>query len=168
MDEIIFFGGGSEDSQEDLPWGKDWVKSANDPKEPMEIIACYMGDKGILLENGSYKTFIFKKEKVHTHLKQALFTWTEQGLETKPLIVAYVNKRFCYGLNQSKPLVKWSRDEARFISQRVDDSPIRAKGLFNPFLPPSDNPTPQAPADEIGKRRRSPKEEPPQAPGKGM
>lgn len=164
VDEIMFFGGSSEDSQEDLMWGKDWIKSSQNPSEPMEIISCYLGDKGILLENGSYKTFIFKKEKIHSFLKQALFTWTEQDLETKPVIVAYINKRFCYGLNQSKPMVKWSRDENKFFSRRVDDSPIKVRGLFNPFLP-SDNPTPETATDEISKRRKSSKEKPLGEPG---
>ena len=168
MDDIKFFGGDSHQQDEDLPWGKDWVKITQTPGEIMEVITCRVGDKGILLENGSYKTFIFKKEKVFGYLKEALTVWTEKGLPTKPLIVAYVNKRFCYGINESKPEVSWTLDDGKYISRRIKDDPIpNKKSQRNPFLPPND-PTLEAPTDEVARKRRSPKEEPPQAPGKAV
>lgn len=168
MDEILFFGGDSQSSDEDLPWGKDWVKTTQSPHEPMEVITCRTGDKGLLIETGCYKTFIFKKEKTFTYLKEALIVWSEKGLPTKPLIVAYISKKFCYGINNSKPDVSWSREENKFTSRRIDDSPIPTKRpILNPFLQPND-PTHSVPTDEIAKRRRSPKEQPPGSPGQAI
>ena len=162
MDDIKFFGSESQIDEEDLPWGKDWIKITNSPHEPMEVISCRVGLKGILIETGSYKTFIFKKEKTFVYLEEALKVWSDKGLPTKPLIVAYVNKRFCYGINQSKPDVSWYSDDGVFRSKRVSDAPTLNRRHSNPFLP-SDNPTELIPPQsEIARKRKERNEKPPE------
>lgn len=157
MDEIIFFGGEDDVSTEELPWGKDWAKRTTTPSEPKEVFNCYIGDKGILLETGEYKTFIFKREKVHAYLKEALHTWVDKGMIVKPLIASYVNKKFCYGLNNSKPDVVWVQNENKFTSIRPDD---RTENTWipsgNPFLPPN-NPTETATKEEPKSAKRAAK-----------
>jgi hypothetical protein len=165
MDEIKFFGGESPDESEDLPWGKDWVKSAQneDLEIAHEVISCYIGDKGILVETGMFKTFIFKKEKVCKFLQEALLAWVNNEMVTKPLIVAYVNRKFCYGINESKPDVIWVQSDNRFASMRLRDDPSNnlPRITTNPFLPsPTTPPTPPT-ADSNGKRsqkQRTPQE----------
>jgi len=167
MDEIKFFGGESPDESEDLPWGKDWVKSAQpeDIKLAHEVMSCYIGDKGILVETGMFKTFIFKKEKVCKFLIEALMTWVEQEMVTKPLIVAYVNKKFCYGINESKPDVVWIQADNRFTSMRLrDDASTNLPRItHNPFLPQSNNPA--NPPKDTGNGKRSQKQRTPEEAG---
>lgn len=168
MDDILFFGGSSSPDEEDLPWGKDWVKKTNNPNEPMEVMTCRLGDKGILIETGCYKTFIFKKEKTFGYLKEALIVWSEKGLPTKPLIVAYVNKRFCYGINNSRPEVSWHQEDNKYTSKLVNDIPARKEiTKINPFLLPND-PTLEPPQSETAKKKREAKEQPPGSPLKAI
>lgn len=158
MDEIKFFGGESLDEGEELPWAKDWIKTASeeDRKSNHEVMTCYLGDKGILLETGMFKSFIFKREGVYKYLVEALMVWVNDELVTKPLIAAYVGKKLCYGINESKPEVIWLRNENRFTSMRFKDDPSTnlPRIVRNPFLPPSNNPASPDSAPTNGKRSR--------------
>lgn len=162
MDEIKFFGGDSPEESEDLPWGKDWVKTAQetDLRTSHEVMSCYVGEKGIFLETGMFKTFIFKREKVYRFLVEALMTWVDDEMVTKPLIVAYINRKFCYGINESKPDVIWLRNENRFTSMRFKDDPSEnlPRIVNNPFLPSPTTPPIPPKADSNGKQ--TPKERP--------
>lgn len=167
MDDILFFGGSTPEEAEDLPWGKDWVKGVKPEIAQIdkEVISCYVGDKGILVETGEYKTFIFNREKVCKFLKEALQAWVIDEIITKPLIVAYLNKKFCYGLNQSKPDVIWIQTDNKYTSMRFRDDPSTnaPKIPNNPFLPPSNSPA--SPEDGTPQGKRSFKKRPLEEPG---
>lgn len=161
---IIFFGGESEDSLENLPWIKDWYKETKDDTKPREVFTCIVGDKGIYIETGEHKSFIFRKESVFRHLKEALAIWSKESKPTKPLVVSYIHKKTCYGIHHDLPEVIWTQDDTRFTSKRSSDNPSKNDRQFqNPFLTPN-NPTglEETTNDSSGKRKR--KETPPGEP----
>lgn len=148
LENIIFFGGESNASQEDLPWIKDWVKTTKVPSEPKEIITIYSGDKGLLIETGEYKSFIFRRESTYGYLVEALETWVKSKDEVNPLIVAATTKgKAQYGLHQDKPKVVWLFDDGKYKSIRVDGKLTAVKLKSNPFLQ-SNSPAPGATEDE--------------------
>lgn len=159
MDDILFFGSDTTTEQEELPWGKDWVKSASNPSIPMEVITAYLGDKGILLETTEYKVFLFRKQQVCKFVQEALEHWAMEHTATKPLIAAYLNKKLQLGIKQSGKDVAWFREENKFYSRRVDDTPsVNGKYTINPFLSPTvphSNETPSSSKPKPGKQSAS-------------
>lgn len=156
LENIIFFGGDSPQSQEDLPWVKDWAKGTNSPEIPKEVITIYSGDKGLLLETGEYKAFIFRRESTYGYLVEALEQWCKTKEEVCPLIIAATKKgKAQYGLHQDKPKVVWIFDGNKYSSVRVDGKLQAIPQKSNPFLQ-SNSPAPQNTSS-----RKSPKEEAP-------
>lgn len=135
LENIIFFGEDPQSSQEDLPWIKDWAKGSKSPSESMEVFTIYSGDKGLLLETGSYKAFIFRRESTYGFLIEALEQWISTKEEVAPLIIAATTKgKAQYGLHQEKPKVIWIFDENKYKSVRVDGKLSVIKHKTNPFL----------------------------------
>ena len=150
LENIIFFGGESTSTQEDLPWIKDWVKITKSPGEPKEVITIYSGDKGLLMETGEYKSFIFRRESTYGYLVEALETWVKTKEEVIPLIVAATTKgKAQYGLHQDKPKIVWLFDDGKYKSIRVDGKLTAVKLKSNPFLQ-SNSPAHGAVDDEKG------------------
>lgn len=140
MDNVIWFGSDSENSQEELPWLKDWVKKVTDYTIPREVISVYTGDKGLLIETGEYKSFIFRRETVCRFLEEALTHWVTTHEEVQPLIVSANTKgKAQYGLHQDKPKVIWDLDDGKYRSIRIDGKATLPILKSNPFLP-SNNP----------------------------
>ena len=156
LENIIFFGGESTSSQEDLPWIKDWVKITKSPEEPKEVITIYSGDKGLLIETGEYKSFIFRRESTYGYLVEALETWVKTKEEVVPLIVAATTKgKAQYGLHQDKPKVVWLFDDGKYKSIRVDGKLTAIKLKSNPFLQ-SNSPAHGAVGDDKGSSEHKP------------
>jgi len=156
MDDIQFFGASSIDDQEDLPWGKEWVKRTTEPKRILEVLTIYSGDKGLLLITGEFKQFLFKRQLVTKQLLQALEVWVLEDNPVPPLITCFVNNKPQYGINKSGKVVYWHRDESKFYSTRVEEPLGREElaVLTNPFL------TQTVPHDEKQKKPRSSKPKP--------
>jgi len=145
MENIIYLGGESTSTQEDLPWLKDWSKGQSNPDIAKEVISVHAGDKGLLLQTGEYKSFVFKRESTYKFLMEALETWVRTKMETHPLIISSNPKgKALYGLHQDKPKVKWTFDDGKYTSFRIDGKDTWMPPTRNPFLP-SDSPAQQEP-----------------------
>lgn len=148
MDEIKYFEPTGSKSTEELPWVKDWAKATKDFNIPQTVQTVYKGDKGMLLITNLYKSFLFKREQIHTHLVEALDSWVKLGTPTNPLIIN-VSQGYSvrYGIKESKRKVIWVFEGNRYdIKTKV---PTKTKGSTNsnPFLSPN-NPT-QTTTEEV-------------------
>lgn len=135
MDDIVYFGSISDETEEDLPWGKEWMNRTKEPDKPLEVITIYSGNKGLLLLTTEYKQFVFKRQKVAEQLLQALETWSTEQEPVSPLICSFINFKPVYGINKSKNPVYWHKDGSRYYSVLADGSePKKRTGQTNPFL----------------------------------
>lgn len=141
MDQHIelFEPDGREES-EDLPWVKDYYKSAPNQSEIMELISVTPCEKGLFYLTTSAKGFIFKREKEYVYILEALEQWVKTSKEVSPLILTRVSKRIVFGLDHKKPKVRWFKEsDTRYVSRQVEPPTSQAwLPKRNPFL--SDSP----------------------------
>jgi len=155
---IVLFDSEDLTESEDLPWVKEYYSSNNNPDEALEILSMAVTEKGIFYLTTSAKGFIFKREREYAFLLEALNVWVTSKVEVSPLIVCRVNKKLCYGLNQSRPKVTWTQDSGgKYVSSQVEPSTTQTwKPKHNPFLP-SESPTlPVAAATPVRETKKKP------------
>lgn len=123
------------ESSEQLPWAKDWVKTVADGDTRIrELISCILGDKGLLLQTGEFKGFLFKGTGDYKIVVEALNYVVEQKVQSFPMVIEVKRSgKIAVGIDDTLPAVLWDRDENKITSRRVDDTPVLS-AKPNPLL----------------------------------
>jgi hypothetical protein len=142
MNYELFEGQTQSTDFDDLPWAKDWSKSAENPSEPIQIMDVYKFDKGLMVITAYHKSFIFKKQKTASYLIEALEYFVEQAIPVQPLIVCIHNRsKVLYGVGTDyKDLIMWRFNEPNHFESihgvdRPTANPFIPKTPTNPMLP---------------------------------
>src|SRR3989304_192546 len=156
-ENVEFFNTDGSVDNEDLPWVKDYYKSAVNPHEILEVLSLTPTEKGLFYLTTSAKGFIFKREKEYAFLIEALDIWVDSKKEVSPLILGRVNKKICFGLCHDRKKIYWAwEDGSRYVSKQVEPPTDRAwKPTLNPFLSdsPADTTEPSIPPPQSSKKR---------------
>lgn len=122
----------NKEEYEDLPWAKDWLKSQGNSDSTHEVLSGFITDKGLLLQTGEFKTFLFKNSQDYRIVMEAITFWVDDAIYVHPLVVQVRGKgKVCFGIDDDRPKVIWKIDENRIDSIR-EESPLKAKS--NPLL----------------------------------
>jgi len=127
----------SEDSSDDLPWAKDYVKTGVTLREYYTIGEIYPSDKGLLLLANKFKAFVFKREKAYGYITEALDVWLEDHTMRSHLVVRLTPAgKVIVGLDEENDLCYWVMEGNKYHRKSSTGDGATSPPTPNPLLPP--------------------------------
>jgi len=123
-------------SDEDLPWVKDYVKTVDPNGKIYPALAVYVTPKGLLVLFDRFKAFIFKRQKMYEFVLEALTIWADD--RTIPCcLVGKVNKSgsVSFGLDDETKIVYWEREGDKYSRKSLGGVGTKQTDSSNPLLP---------------------------------
>ena len=149
----------------ELPWLKDYLKKFPTDSSEREVMGLICTDNGILVITCQWKGFIFKREKRHDQLRQALEVWISSK-DLLPRLIAKPVKGEKFQLGLDDEFIDWYWEETEAGKYK----PVLPGGLTtpnttsensdlesNPFLPGM---TPPLLSTPVRKRKPAPEKAP--------
>lgn len=135
----------SESDVNEVPWIREYIEAGGDYDTPIDVEACFIGLKGVLVITECYKAFAFKGSKTYKNLVEALPVFVEADTGTAVLVACATNSgTLQLGLDHERNDATWKRDDKGYF-QRVNSSDElksqRLKRQTNPLMPKTPIPT---------------------------
>lgn len=148
-----------------LPWLKDYLKKFKGDTQEREVVGLICTENGILVVTNQWKAFIFKREKRHDQLLEALEVWKVSPEPVARLIAKPVKgEKFQLGIDDEFVDWYWEEvEEGKFSVMSQDGCTPSGSGQetedtdTNPFLPGT---APSVRSTQKNKSKPAPKRQP--------
>lgn len=128
----------SESETNEVPWLREYIEAGGDYDTPIDVDACFIGLKGILVVTERYKAFVFKGSKLYKDLIEALPEYESTTTGTAVLVACGTDGgKILLGIDQERIDARWKKDKNAYIQHVLTASEFnesRMRPRKNPLL----------------------------------